>query len=237
MTPPGSIAQVDQSGQEPTAPRRRGRPAGSGGPALLAIARDLFVSGGFRGTTMDAVASRARISKQTLYAAYPSKDALYAAVVRDWVEQGYDALRPHAQALLAAPSLPEGLRRFAMVLQAAILSPPVLQMRSLVAAEADGFPDVAADYLTRSWDRNLRQLAEVLVALAERGRLVLDDPDIAAEQFVWLVIGGPLNRLSLHGTSHRPTAGQLHRIADEAVTTFLSRYAAPAGNCAGAQRI
>ena len=129
--------------QIPTGPRRRGRPPGSAGADLLAVARAQLIAHGFRGTTMDAVAARAGISKQTLYAAYPSKDELYAAVVRDWVEQGHDALRPHTLALREAPDVGEGLRRLATVLQAGILSPPVLQMRRLVAPAAPSVPALA----------------------------------------------------------------------------------------------
>lgn len=204
-------------------PRRRGRP-GSAGTALLAIARDEFVRHGFRGATTEAIAARARISKQTLYATYPSKDALYAAVVRDWVDQGHDALRPHTLALRDSSDVREGLLRFAGVLQAGILSPPVLAMRTLVAAEADAYPDVAADYVARSWDRNLGMLALALTSLTEQGRLAVDQPAVAAEQFVWLAIGAPLNQLSLQGSAHAYSAGELAGIAREAVITFLSRY-------------
>ncbi len=207
--------------------RRRGRPPGIGGGSLLAIAREQFIAHGFRGATMDSVAARAGISKQTLYAAYPSKDQLYAAVVRDWVEQGHDALRPHTLALRDSPDVGEGLRRLATALQTGILSPPVIQMRRLVAAEADTFPDVAADYTTRSWDRNLALLAETLTALTERDLLAIDDPRIAAEQFVWLVIGAPLNRLSLRGAEHGYGARRLQQVANQAVETFLSRYRRP----------
>jgi len=38
--------------------------------------------------------------------------------------------------------------RLARVLRAGLLSQPVLQMRTLVAAEARRFPEVAADYVT-----------------------------------------------------------------------------------------
>ena len=66
------------------ATRPRGRPGGSSGAALLTIARQVFLANGYVGATMDAVAAGARISKQTLYRRYPSKDVLYAAVVHDW---------------------------------------------------------------------------------------------------------------------------------------------------------
>jgi TetR/AcrR family transcriptional repressor of mexJK operon len=214
---------MEMRATSPTA-RRRGRPPGIGGTELLAFAREQLLTHGFRGTTMDAIASGAGISKQTLYSVYSSKDDLYAAVVRDWVEQGYDAMRPHTLQLENATDARAGLRRLAGVLQGGILSSPVLQMRALVAAEADSFPEIAADYVTRSWDRNIALLAQALEVLSRRGRLVIEDHSIAAEQFVWLVVGAPLNRLSLGATATGYGPGRRKRVADEAVSTFLSRY-------------
>jgi TetR/AcrR family transcriptional repressor of mexJK operon len=191
---------------------------------LLAVAREVFLDRGFSGATMDVVAARARVSKQSLYAAFPSKKALYEAVVRDWVDLGFDAMAPHTRALAQAADLRRGLLELAGVLQAGILSPPVLRMRTLVAAEAGAFPEVAADYVERSWNRNTGRLAEALGVLRGRGLVQFDDVDLAAEQFVWLVIGAPLNRLSLRGPDHGDDAAHLSRIATEAVDTFLSRY-------------
>ena len=208
------------------APARRGRPGGSTGADLLAVAREVFLAHGFAGATMDVVAARARISKQTLYRQYPSKDDLFAAVVRDWVDRGFDAMRPHTRALLDAADVRAGLLRLAAVLQAGVLSTPVLQMRTLIAAEAERFPDVAADYVSRSWDRNQRLLGRALAELADQGRLEVERADVAAEQFTWLVLAAPLNRLTLQAGAQPCAQRDLETVATEAVTTFLSRYAA-----------
>lgn len=203
---------------------RRGRPPGSTPAELLATARELFVRDGFRGTTMESVASRARVSKQSLYATYPSKAALFAAVVHDWVDRGRDAMRPAMIALEESNDVCRGLTDLALTLQQAILSPPVLQMRLLVAGEAEGQPEVAADYLNRSWEHNIAQLGRTLRNLSDRGDLEVDDDLIAAEQFVWLVIGPPLNQASLRGPDAALRARRLRRLADEGVETFLRRY-------------
>ncbi len=177
---------------------------------------------------MDAVAAEARISKQTLYREYPSKQALLAAVVRDWVDRGYEAMRPHTAALAEVSDVRAGLLRLAQVLHAGVLSPSVLQMRTLVATEAARFPDVAADYVSRSWNRNQRLLGEALGQLAARGLLEVESSDVAAEQFTWLVLAAPLNRLTLQpGTTCVPEP-ELEQLATEAVSTFLSRYGPPA---------
>ena len=122
------------------APRRPGRPSGSAGTELLEIARAEFLAQGYAGTTMDVIAGAARISKNSLYRQYASKDALYAAVVADWVDRGRDAMRPHTDALVEAPDTVAELGRLARTIQAAVLSPTVRQMRTLVAAEATRLP-------------------------------------------------------------------------------------------------
>jgi len=214
----------------PPDPGRRGRPRGSEPAVLLSIARTMFLAHGYAGTTMDAVAAAAHISKQSLYRDYASKDALYAAVVRDWVDLGYDAMRPHATALADADDAYAGLLRLAHVLQGALLSGAVLQMRTLVAAQATQFPDVAADYVTRSWTRNIHTLAVALRTLADRGLLHLDvsdrSADLAAEQLTWLVVAAPLNRLTLQAGAHPYADAELEVLAEQGVTTFLSRYGA-----------
>ena len=206
------------------APPSRGRPGGSRGTDLLAIAREVFLAHQYAGATMDAVASRARISKQTLYRQYPSKEELYAAVVRDWVDRGRDAMSPHLQRLTQSSDIRSGLLDLSRTLQAAVLSRPVLQMRTLITAEAERFPDVAADYVRRSWERNQSLLADTFEHLSARGILRIADPQMAAEQFTWLALAAPLNRLTLTAGAAGYTAEQLEHLAEEAVTTFLDRY-------------
>lgn len=183
----------------------------------------------YAGATMDAVAAQARISKQTLYRQYPSKEALYAAVVRDWVDRGRDAMRPHLERLVRADDVRLALLELARTLHAGVLSPPVLQMRTLIAAEAERFPEVAADYVRRSWDHNQELLADALRELTARGLLRADDPRVAAEQLTWLVLAAPLNRLTLTAGAARYPAAELDALAEEAVTTFLGRYGAGTG--------
>ena len=48
---------------------------------IICAARDAFLEKGYDGVSMDEVASRAGVAKQTVYARYASKDALFLAVV------------------------------------------------------------------------------------------------------------------------------------------------------------
>lgn len=201
----------------PSSPR--GRPPGLTGSALLAEARAVFLQLGYAATTMDQVAARARISKNSLYREHPSKAALYAAVVSDWAASGRDAMRPALDRLAAAGDLERGLVELGDTLLRGVLSPPVLAMRRLVIDEARTQPEVARAYLRDSWERNISLLAETLDGLGRRGGLVIDDPRAAAEELTWLLVGPPLNS-ALLGGSAEPAADASARAA----ALFLARY-------------
>jgi len=208
-----------------SAPRRAGRPPGSSPQEILEHARAAFLTAGFAGTTMDAVARAAAVSKASLYQSWPSKNALFRAVVTDWVDRGADAMRPHVDSLLSAPDLREALLDLVRAMQAGILSPTVLAMRSLVSSEAARHPDIAVMYADKSWGRNTALLAQALTALHDRGALAIPDPVIAAEQLTWLAVGSPLNLHELTAGESTLAGAELSRRAVAAVDTFLLSYA------------
>ena len=55
--------------------------------AVLEAAKNLFVSRGFEGTSMDAVAAEAGVSKLTVYSHFGDKDTLFKAAVQSKCEQ------------------------------------------------------------------------------------------------------------------------------------------------------
>jgi len=54
--------------------------------------------------------------------------------------------------------------------------------------------------------------------------LTVDDADLAASQFNWLVMSAPLNEAMLLGRDHAVTERELERHADDGVRTFLAAY-------------
>ncbi len=57
---------------------------------ILHAGRDILASDGLRAITTQAIAQRARVSKKTLYLAFPDKDALLKAVVLSLIEEHLD---------------------------------------------------------------------------------------------------------------------------------------------------
>lgn len=178
----------------------------------------MFLEFGYGGASMDEVARRAKISKSSLYREHPSKRALYSAVVHAWAQAGRDAMRPSLERFRGSGDLRRGLIELADTMRAGILSPPVLEMRRLVTAEAQSQPEVARVYLEESWNTNIRNLGQALEEFANQGALRLDDADAAAEQFTWLVVGASLNARLLGTAAESPSV-------EGAVDLFLAGYA------------
>jgi hypothetical protein len=62
------------------------------------------------------------------------------------------------------------------------------------------------------------------IAAADDGRLRIDDAELAAQHFIWLVLSIPLNRAMLLGDDHGLTDNDLERYADLGVDVFLAAY-------------
>lgn len=70
------------------------RPCGPGRPkdlekraAILAAAKRLFPDSGFEGTSMDAIAADAGVSKLTVYSHFRDKETLFTAAIRERCEE------------------------------------------------------------------------------------------------------------------------------------------------------
>lgn len=154
-------------------PYRRRRQAGAASREetrrrLLAAADELFRAKGYPATTVDAIASRAGVSLQTLYLAWGSKRALLmaagdAAAVASDTPMGHEEWRATIRQRLAAHEgatassyLTAAARLF---VQVAERTAPYWRMNQQ-AAVAD--PEIAA-----SWQTNMAERRRTMEAVAE----------------------------------------------------------------------
>jgi hypothetical protein len=105
------------------------------------------------------------------------------------------------------------------------MQPRILQLRRLVIGEAGRFPELGHVFYEQGPGRTIAALATVFERLAERGVLQLDDPQLAATQFNWLVMSSPLNQAMFLGKDEPPAPAELNRYADAGVQAFLAAYA------------
>lgn len=193
--------------------------------AATEAARTLLLQHGYAATTMDDIAARAGLSKRTLYNHYRDKEALFTQVVRDVMAYAESFARELSEgfAEVDVASLPLALHDLGQRLARAILRPDVVALRRLLIRESPAFPGLPEEYFVRAPSRVMAALAAGFGELGQAQLLHLDDPSRAAEQFAYLVVGGPLDRAMLLGEIALPD--EVAACAREGVETFLARYA------------
>jgi len=143
---------------------------------LLDAALDLFVEKGFAATRSEEVASRAGVSKGTLYLYYPSKEDLLKEVVRqnvvNQIVEGIDLIRQHEgpTSELLARVLRLWWQRVGETRASGILK--------LMMSEARNFPDIAQFYVDEVIKPSHAMLSELVQRGIDRGEfrpVVVDD--------------------------------------------------------------
>jgi len=150
--------------------------------AILAAATTAFLQHGYLGASMDEVAAKAGVSKQTVYKQFENKERLFAEIVLGTSDQLMDGLlQAYVDTLEGATDAREALRALAHRLLQSLTADSVLQLRRLVIAEADRFPEVCGAWFNQGFEQSLVALGEALTRLSDRGLLKeLDDPTLAA---------------------------------------------------------
>lgn len=196
--------------------------------AAVDAARTLFLRNGYTATTMDAIADQAGLTKRTLYNHYAEKEQLFNEVVAEVMVYAETFARELPDAFSAAldeDNMKSRLDELGQRLALAIVRPEVVALRRLLISESGTFPQLARVYYERAPGQVLETLASEFERLARAGMLRVDKPQIAAEQFAYLIVGQPLDRAMLLGSL--PTEAQVLDSAHEGVETFLARYAPP----------
>jgi TetR/AcrR family transcriptional repressor of mexJK operon len=193
---------------------------------LIAAATAVFLEKGYDGTSMDDVAARAMVSKPTVYKYFSDKEGLFAEIVSATTGQIDGLVRLVAETMAGEADIERGLAALARRFIHALMQPQVLRLRRLVIANADRFPGVGRNWYEQGFERVLATLATSFQSLAGRGLLRVDDPMLAANHFVGLLLWIPLNKAMFAGDS-RSTADELERYALAAVRAFLDGYGLP----------
>lgn len=192
---------------------------------ILRAAEELFLAKGYLGASVDDVASRAHVSKPTVYAHFGSKEALFVAVVSAMTGDAGDRVHDHR---IGADDLDDDvaghLQRYALRQLSVVLEPRLLQLRRLVIGEVARFPGLADALFDGGPARAITELTGVVSAYAERGLLVVADPRVAATHLNWLIMGAPLNEAMLLGDKGIPDDEALRRHVTEAVRIFVAAH-------------
>ncbi len=187
----------------------------------------MFLRKGYGGASMDEVAAFAGVSKVTVYNHFADKTRLFTAVITGAIDATETLTHAMVTALSDSNDLQNDLRQFARRHITDVTQPHLIQLRRIIIAEAERFPELARTWYANGPERAHATLAEQFHALAQRGLLRVDDPLLAAQNFNWLILSIPLNKAMFHGSDTQFTPEELQRYADESVRVFLSAYGNP----------
>lgn len=168
-------------------------PAGPGRPkdlakreAILAAAQTLFLAHGYEGSSMDAIASAAGVSKLTLYSHFQDKDTLFGAAVKATCET---RLPRRLFELGEDCVIEEVLRGIGEAFVALVHSPESVGLHRAMAAMATQNPALARMFYEAGPRRLLADLEQLFAEADRRGLLAVAEPARAAEHFCALLKG------------------------------------------------
>ncbi|WP_170755762.1 TetR/AcrR family transcriptional regulator [Ruegeria lacuscaerulensis] len=189
---------------------------------VLKGAREVFMADGFEGASVDDIARVAGVSKATLYSYFPDKRLLFMEVAQTECTR----MAEHVVSLVD-DSLParEVMMITAKQLTAFLVSDFAQQVFRICVAERDRFPELGEAFYEAGPKHGTGHIAEYLQKAVNKGELLIDDVQLAAEQFselckvrIWT--------LSAFGIQTSFSQNEIDEIASQAVDMFMARYGA-----------
>lgn len=189
---------------------------------IIEGARAVFASQGFDAASMSEIAAAAAVSKGTLYVYFADKEHLFVALI----EQEREAQKQGMYAALDDdPDLAHALQAFGQRLTRLLTSDFALSAHRIVLGVAERMPDVGREFYERGPQQGASRLAEFLRSYRDAGRLALDDPELAAAQFLDLCQSTLLRPRLFNAERNPPSEAEIETVVREAVVMFLARYA------------
>ena len=178
-----------------------------------------FCENGYHGASMDRIATRAEVSKPTVYQYFGGKDELLEAVL--------DVANSHIVSPLRSGngSLVERLWQFSWVYAEFVLRPDMLSLARLILGEAGRRPENAIAYHQNGPARALEGLVEFVTDAVAAAELDTEAPELAAQNLWSLILSGQRDHY-LHYVDQRPTEQELLNAIGHGLHVFLKAYGA-----------
>lgn len=187
---------------------------------ILAGARRVFLEHGFEGTSTDAVAAAAGVSKQTLYRYFQSKEALLTGVIEAITVQRLFPSAVRGKRIANHDDLVRALRAFGREALTQLMNAEYIALFRLVVGESGRRPELA-DRFRQAIPEAAERALSGLLKEAERAGVVRSDIDIRVA--VRMLPGVLLTWMLANGVfagQGRPSLPPDHAV-DELVRLFL----------------
>ncbi len=188
---------------------------------MLDAAMTIFARQGYTGASLDAIASEAGVSKPTLYQYFGNKEKLFEAVLQQAADQILMPFTDSAESTSMVADMLNWSRNYANT----ALSPKILSLGRLVMGEAERFPELGKHYYENGPQQAFNGIMAYLESLADAGRLILEDSELAAHDFWSLILSGPREMcLLMPGLVMR--SAEIDRYIHNGLRVFLKAYSA-----------
>lgn len=184
-------------------------------------ARAVFMREGYEGASVDEIARDAGVSKATLYSYFPDKQHLFMAVLTS--ECAHQSEIEFTMITGALP-VPITLRMICVELISFVTSPFGQDIFRVCMAEAQRFPALGQAFYESGPQRWTQKIAEYLSSAPACAVLDIEDATLAADQLAQLCRADLLLKI-MFGIEKTAAPEDIERIANEAVKTFMARYA------------
>jgi AcrR family transcriptional regulator len=194
--------------------------------SITEAAEEVFAREGYAAASIDMIAARACVSRQTIYNHYGDKANLFVAVLGDLTERANAGLF----ALIATfPDQPDDLEAelaaFAhRLMRNCICNRDGMALRRLVEAEGQRYPELFSTWRELGPGKAVTLIGARFAALHHAGLLIVDDAELAARQFMALVYAD-MQLMTLFGEA--PSDEAMRKAARNGVRTFVAAFGAP----------
>lgn len=196
----------------------RGRPKDiSKRTDIMEAAGELFRAGGFYGTSMDALAQKAQVSKATLYSHFADKASLYRALIEDKMA----AYEVDDFATRFSGDMNRDLEMIAQQMLSLIFDEEALDMLRMVIAEGRDGSDVPSLFEEVGPRRLLQQITDYLKTQKAVGVNFIDDAVADTNLFASLVVDHRTMMFALMGVQAPPDMAHREAHAKQAVARFI----------------
>ncbi len=202
---------------------QRGRPrCNERNKSILQAATTLFMERGFGGTSMDAVAKEAGVSKQTVYSHFAAKENLFSAAITHKIEDYFPLGDFDTK---GDASLEEELTLVATQYSNLLMSEDSMAVFRLLVSEAPKGSQLAEIFWEAGPEVMLRRLIGFLSKWQKKGELNIDNMEKAASFMVHQLKGHLHFELSI-GLIDKVSDEELRDSVKDSVSTFLKIYQA-----------
>ena len=195
--------------QQPSQQTRTSRQARHA--SLIGAAASLFATNGFQGTTTKAIAKAAGISEALLFKHFPTKRALYAAILAEKAQ--YSGLR---EAVEEAAKKRDDAQLFSLLASYRIRKGTDPTMFRLLLFSALEGHEISAMFFQQHYRRFHDLLADYIRQRIKDGAFRQVDPLLAAQAFFGVIVHHRL----LHDIFGLP----MHRTYQKTVTEYVSLF-------------